>query len=288
MYKLVTIDLDGTLLNSYGEVTQNTKNVLREKIEQGMEIVLASGRTTPSILPIAEEIGGINYVIAGNGALIYDVKKQEIIYNKFMPKQKILEIANVLEENSIFYTVYTDKEILTKSLKYNVLYYHKENLKKSEEKQTKIKIVENMQEYIQNTDANYLKIMVCDESELIFNSITNKLKNIKGIEVLDVGHQSRKIIRDGTQEIPIEYCYTEISLENVDKWNSIEYLIQELNVNSDNVVAIGDNINDIKMIQNAGIGVAMGESSPKVKEMADVITGSNDEDGVAEFLKNNV
>ena len=171
MYKLVAIDLDGTMLNSYGELTEKTKEILQEKIKKGMEIVPASGRTLPSILPISEEIGGINYIIAGNGSLIYDTIKEQIIYNKFIPKQKILEIIKILDENSIYYAIYTDKEILTQALKYNVLYYHKSNLSKKEENQTKIRIIENMQEYVKNSEANYLKIMVCDDSELIFNGI---------------------------------------------------------------------------------------------------------------------
>ena len=284
MYKLAVIDLDGTMLNSYGEVSQKTKDVLKEKISNGMEVILASGRTTPSILPIAEEIGGINYIIAGNGSLVYDLNKKEIIYNKFISKEKILEIINVCEQNSIFYTLYTENEIITKSLKYNVLYYHKTNLNKPQEKQTKITIIDNMQDYVQNSDANYLKLMICDESQLIFNSIINKLKNVKNIEVLDVGHQSKKIIREGTEEIPIEYFYTEVTMENVDKWNAIEFLMEKLNLNKEEVVAIGDNVNDKKMIQNAGIGVAMEQSAPDVKEIADIITQSNDEDGVANFL----
>lgn len=286
MYKLVAIDLDGTMLNSYGIVTENTKKVLREKIAQKMEIVIASGRTTSSILPIVDEIGGINYFIAGNGALIYDIQNKKVVYDKFIPKAKILEIIKICEENSIFYTVYTENEIITKTLKYNVLYYHKENLKKEESKQTKIKIVEDIPKYIENNENNnYLKIMICDESQLIFNAVINKIKKVKNVEILDVGHQSRKFIKDGTEDISIEYYYTEITLDNVDKWTSLEYLIGILNIDKSEIIAIGDNENDKKMIQNAKLGIAMGQSSPKITEIADIITDTNDEDGVAKILE---
>lgn len=286
MYKLVAIDLDGTLLNSYGIVTENTKNVLNKKIEQGMEVVISSGRTTSSILPILEEIKGIRYFIAGNGALIYDMQDEKVIYNKFIPKAKILEIIKICEENSIFYTIYTENEIITQSLKYNVLYYYKENLKKEESKQTKIKIVDNIVNYVRNSEENnYLKLMICDESELIFNSIINKLRELKNVEILDVGHQSRKLIKDGTDEVALEYFYTEISLENVDKWTSLEYLIKILGIDKSEIIAIGDNENDKTMIKNAQIGVAMGQSSPKIIEVADAVTDSNDDEGVAKFLE---
>ena len=287
MYKLVAIDLDGTMLDSYGVITEKTKKVLKEKINQGMEVVIASGRTTSSILPIVEEIGGINYFIAGNGALIYDVQNENVIYNKFIPKSKILEIIRICEENSIFYTVYTENEIITQSLKYNVLYYYKENQKKEESKQTKIKIVENILNYIENSDNNnYLKIMICDESKFIFNAMINKLRNIKNIEILDVGHQSRKFIKDGTEDIALEYYYTEITLEDVDKWESLKYLMGILEVDESEIIAIGDNENDKKMIQNAKLGVAMGQSAPKIIQIADIVTDSNDNDGVANILEN--
>ncbi len=265
MYKLVVVDLDGTLLNQYGMVTENTKNVVRKTIEKGTDVIIASGRPIDSIQTIAKEIGSQKYFIAGNGALIYDIQKNEIIYNKFLLKEKVLEIIQICEENSISYNVYTDQRILATALKYNVLYYQKENLKKEENKQTKISIIENMYEYVKNKEKeNFLKITICDDNQTVFQSIIRKLRKIQGIEVLDVSHMSRKTIKQGTEEITIAYYYTEITVKNVDKWNAIEYLIQKLNIKKEEVMAIGDNVNDKKMIQEAGFGVAMGESTPEV------------------------
>ena len=79
-----------------------------------------------------------------------------------------------------------------------------------------------------------------------------KLKEIDDIEVLEVSHMSRKMIRQGTEEIPIEYFYTEVSAKNVDKWNAIKVLKEKMQINTDEIVAIGDNINDEMMIKNAG------------------------------------
>ena len=148
MYKLVAIDLDGTMLDSFGQVTENTKEVIQKTIKKGTDVIIASGRPIDSIKTIAKEIGSNKYFIAGNGALIYDIQKDEVLYEKYMNKQKVLEIIKICEENSIAYNVYTNKTILATSLKYNVLYYHKENLKKQEEKRTHINIVENMYENI--------------------------------------------------------------------------------------------------------------------------------------------
>lgn len=239
MYKLVAIDLDGTMLNSYGIVTENTKKVIKETIKKGIYVIIASGRPIDSIKAISKEIGSDQYFIAGNGALIYDIQKDEIIYEKYMTREKVLEIIKICEENSIAYNVYTDKTIITKSLKFNVLYYHKENLKKEESKKTNISIVENMYEYVKEMkEENFLKITICDENSSIFNSIIKKIREIQGIEVLDVSHMSRKIIKQGTEEIPIEYYYTEVSTQDVDKWNAITFLMEKLNLSKEEVIAI--------------------------------------------------
>lgn len=286
MYKLAAVDLDGTMLNSYGIVTENTKNVIKNTIQKGTDVIIASGRPIDSIQSIAKDIGSNNYFIAGNGALIYDIKQDKVIYEKHMSKQKVLEIIRLCEENSISYNVYTDKTILATALKYNVLYYHKENLKKEENKKTNISIVENMYDYVKNMkEEKFLKITICDDSKTIFNSIIRKLKNISDIEVLDVSHISRKIIKQGTEEFPIEYYYTEVSLKDVDKWNALEYLIQKLNISKEEVISIGDNINDKKMIENAGLGIAMKHSTPVVTDICDYITDSNNDEGVAKALE---
>ena len=286
MYKLVAIDLDGTMLNSYGMVTENTKQAIKNTINKGTEVIIASGRPIDSIKTIAKEIGSENYFIAGNGALIYDIKKDEIIYEKFMNKQKVLEIIKICEENSIAYNIYTEKTIIAKGLKYNVLYYYKENLKKEENKKTNITIVEDVYEYIKNLEnEKFLKITVCDETKSVFNSIIRKLRTVEDIDVLDVLHMSRKMIKQGTEDVPIEYYYTEISLKDVDKWNAIEYLANKMNISKDEIIAIGDNINDKEMIENAKVGIAMGQSTPVITEIADIVTLNNNEDGVAKALE---
>jgi len=286
MYKLVAVDLDGTMLNQYGIVTENTKNAIKKAIEKGVEIVIASGRPIDSIKAIAKEIGSEKYFIAGNGSLIYDIQKDEIIYDKFLSKEKVLEIIKICEENSISYNVYTDKTILATALKYNVLYYQKENLKKEESKQTKISIVENLYEYVKNLkDDKFLKLTICDDSQTVFQSIIRKLRQVDGIDVLDVSHMSRKTIKQGTEEITVEYYYTEITTKNVDKWETIEYLINKMGIKKEEVIAIGDNMNDKKMIEKAGLGVAMEGSTPEITEIADYITDTNQKEGVAKVLE---
>ena len=285
MYKVVAIDLDGTLLNSYGQVSKKNKEILKEAQERGIEIVLASGRSTNSVKNIANEIGDCKYIICGNGSLIYDLQKEEIIYDKFIEKAKALQIIKICEQNSIYYNVYTENMVIAKTLSNNVLFYHQENANKPENKKTKINLVDNIYEYVEKLEnENILKFTISDTSSIIFNSIIKKLREIKKIDVLDVAHMSRKIIKSGTEEVLLEYYYTEITRENVDKWNAIEWLIDQLNIGKEEVIAIGDNVNDKLMIENAGMGIAMGNSAPYIKEIADKVVANNNEDGVTGAL----
>ena len=287
MYKIVAIDLDGTLLNSFGEITYKTKEALKKAIDSGVQIVLASGRPISAIENIANEIGSKEYLISGNGALVYDIQKSKVIYDKFLSKEQVLKIVDICEENSIYCNVYTETEVIAKNLNYNVLFYHKENAKKVEAKRTNINIVSNMRKYIEelSDEARFLKMTVCDPSRTIFNGIIRKLRSIETIDVLDVSHMSRKTIKDGTDNVQIEYYYTEITNKNVNKWTAIEYLLELQNISSEEVMAIGDNVNDKEMIENAGLGVVMGNSSPQIKEIADVVVSDNNSDGIVEAIE---
>ena len=129
---------------------------------------------------------------------------------------------------------------------------------------------------------------MCDDEKIIFNGIMNKLKQIKNIDILEVAHMSRKIINYGTEEKQIQYYYTEITNENVNKWSAIEFLIKKLGIEPTEVIAIGDNINDIEMIKNAGLGIAMGNSCREVKQVADFVTLDNNSSGVSNALEKNI
>lgn len=288
MYKLIAIDLDGTLLNSYGEVSEENKNAIQKAIEKGIEVVIASGRMKGAIESIAKEIGATNYIISGNGTILYDNKENKILYESFLEKEKVLQIIKTCEENSIYYNIYTENEIIAKNLNYNVLFYNYENSKKVEEKQTKINIVEDIFHYIEQTDVNIVKITICDENQAIFNRIINKLEQINEINVLEVEHMSRKIIKSGTEEIKIEYYYTEIVNKNVNKWNAIKKLIEHLGIQENEVIAIGDNVNDKEMVENAGLGVALGKSWLELKQIGDIFVADNNSNGVAEAIERGI
>lgn len=287
MYKLITVDLDGTLLNKYGEVSEYTKNIIKKVTDQGILVVLASGRISESVLTIAKEIGANKYYISGNGSVLYDMQKKEIIYEKYLSKEKVLELIELCEKNSIYYNIYTESSVIAKSLNYNVAFYNYENTKKSSDKKTEINIVDDVYNYIKTLNTNkFLKMTICDENKIVFSSILRKVKDIPDIDVLEVSHMSKKKIKMGTKEVSVGYCYTEVSSKNVDKWYAIEEIMKKENIAKEEVISFGDNNNDILMIKNAGLGIAMGHSNEQVKKVAKFVTQTNDEDGVAKALEN--
>ena len=124
-----------------------------------------------AILPFANEIKANKYLISGNGAQIYDIQKDKIIYSSHLSKEKVLEVIEICEKNSMFYSIYTNNSILTKSLNYNVLFYNNENKQKPENKKININIIEDLYKYVQEYKSDdFLKITICDDNELIFKS----------------------------------------------------------------------------------------------------------------------
>jgi HAD superfamily hydrolase (TIGR01484 family) len=106
MYKLAMIDLDGTMLNQYGVVTEKNKEAIQKAQENGIEVIIASGRPIDSIKTIAKEIKSEKYFISGNGAITYDIANDEIIYENTLKKQKALDIIKICEDNSIYYNIF--------------------------------------------------------------------------------------------------------------------------------------------------------------------------------------
>ena len=123
------------------------------------------------VLTIAKEIGANKYYISGNGSVLYDMKKNEILYENYLNKEKVLEIIELCEKNSIYYNIYTESSVIAKSLNYNVAFYNYENTKKSSDKKTEINIVEDVYDYVKKLNTNkFLKMTICDESKIVFSS----------------------------------------------------------------------------------------------------------------------
>lgn len=284
--KVIIIDLDGTLLDYYGEVSKENREAIKKSRQKGAKVILASGRMPIALKNYAIELETDKYIICGNGAIVYDIEKDERIYENIMTKKKALSIIDICEKNSIYYSVYTESAIICKTLEYNVLAYNSDNAQKEENRKTNINIVENVYEYIDKINTqNILKINVCESNKIIFDGILKKIRKIPNINILEISNKVSKIVKTGTEAVEVEYFYAEISNKNVNKWTAIEELMKILKFKAEDVIAIGDNANDKKMIENAGLGIIMGNGALVGQTEKGEIVGDNDKNGVAEGLE---
>lgn len=286
MIKLVNLDLDGTLLTDTSEVTDYTKGVLKKAVDKKVNIVLATGRPKGFTLSIANENNISKYIIFGNGSAVYDVKNDKNIYESFLKLEKLKEIIELCEQNSIFYYVHTDQLVITKNIKYNLLYYYKTNQNKPYEKRTKIRIVSDILEYIKRENIKDVsKVTICESNEKIFLNILEKIKEIENVDLTFTDSISTKKIIEKQREYNIDYKYLEISNTGSNKWDAIKALAEKLGISEKEIMSIGDNQNDYEMIKKSGIGVAMKNSMDNVLEIADYITDDNNNNGVAKAIE---
>ncbi len=288
MYKLISIDIDGTLLNSRGEISERTKDVVRRVASNGVEVVLTSGRVSESVGQIARMLNASKYIICDNGALIYDNDKKEIVNATYIGRDTVLNLVKTCLENDIYYMVFTTKRIIVKDLKHMALAFYKKRHNLNEATSGMAEIQFGGIEIVEKCEEPFTRIVVCDQDRIIYNSIVNKLKMFDDIELMAVPHVSTKRIKEDDREIFLTYSYAELLAKGTNKWTAIMKLAEILGIRPSEVMAIGDNFNDIEMIKNAALGVAVNNGSPTAKEVADVIAPSNDQDGVAIALENYV
>ena len=286
MYKFVAIDIDGTLLNSNGELSERTILAVKRVIEKGVRVVLTSGRVTNSVEMIAEKVNADKYLICDNGASIYDVAQNKTIWSREIEKSTVLDLIKTCIENDIYYMVFTDKEIIVKDLRHMALAFYKQrhNCKDEATGVTQFKYAGI--EYIERIEKPIRRIVVCDQDRTIYNSIVKKLTKFNDIELMASPHISNKIIKNSDKTIILSYSYAEILPKNANKGSAIKELISRIGgISESEVMAIGDNFNDVSMIENAGLGVAMNNGATVAKEVARVVAPTNDEDGVATVLE---
>ncbi|MBQ9280271.1 MAG: HAD-IIB family hydrolase [Clostridia bacterium] len=238
MYKFVAIDIDGTLLRSNGELSEKNKNIIKRVIDNGVRVVLTSGRATGSVKNIAKQLNVDRYMICDNGASIYDIKENQIVTAKYIDKDTVLHIVDTCIQNNIYYMVFTTKEIIVKDLKHMALAFYKKRHNLNNEISGSSEIKYAGKDYIEQVKEPFIRIVVCDQDRPVYNSIVNRLKKYDSIELMAPPHISNKLINDGEKNILISYSYAELLPKNVNKWSAIETLIHQFHIKPNEVIAI--------------------------------------------------
>ncbi|MGB8453322.1 MAG: Cof-type HAD-IIB family hydrolase [Anaerocolumna sp.] len=261
-YEILVLDIDGTLTNSQKEVSEKTLNAILKIQDRGHKVVLASGRPTPGILPLADKLRLSEYngyILSYNGAKIIDCKTSEIIYQKVLPNEIIPKLhAAALEysvgiisyENNCIITDMDTDEYMEKEANINGI---------------TIKKVNNFPTYI-NFDVN----------KCLMTGPGSKLEELEVI--------MRKKFGDRISVYRSEPFFLELMPLNIDKAYSLGKLLDYLDLSKEQMISCGDGYNDLSMIQYAGMGVAMANAQEVVKKAADYVTLSNDDDGIAHVI----
>lgn len=258
-YQMLVLDLDGTLTNSRKEITAPTKEALFQIQKAGKKVVLASGRPINGIVPLAKELelarfGG--YMLSFNGARITQCSTGEIVYNKTIPADAIAPIVDIIKGFPGVDILSYDGEYIVSGIKANEYTQKESFINKMEVKQ-----IDNFVEYL-SFPVNKLLVTgdpaILDEIIPVLQKRFHKLLNIYKSEPF----------------------FLEIMPQNIDKAHSLQKLLNSIGLTADSMICCGDGFNDISMIEYAGLGVAMENAQPIVKETADFITKSNDDDGI--------
>lgn len=263
---MLVLDLDGTLTNSDKIITPKTKEALMEAQEKGKIVVLASGRTPYGIMSLTKELqmkkyGG--YMLPFNGGLIIDCRTGREVFSRMLPvesNRKIISLAAAYSVNLVTYQ--GQNAIITNPRCPHSLFEARNN-------HLSVHVMEDIDEMKEYVDFPVPKFLLCGDGDYL--------------------GQIEPLVRDfmgkGFSVYRSDPFFLEVLPEGVDKAHSVERLLKITEVRREQVIACGDAYNDISMIQFAGLGVAMENALPPVKEAADWITLSNDEDGVACVVK---
>ncbi len=269
MIKLIVSDMDGTLLNSSKEITQKTKSVIKFASSMGIDFTIATGRMYSAAAIFARQLEVKYPIIACNGALIKNHNTNKKIYEKSIDPVTAIKLYEVLEECNLYYHMYTENKFFTKELKYTSLSYWNNNKTAKKEDFIDIEVVEDFYKVLKS-DYNILKfVTIEDEKPEKLLKAKNILENIYDLELSQSWHNNLEIMSAG-----------------ISKGNALKILAEEIDISLNEILTIGDQENDISMIVEAGVGVAMGNALPKVKNYANFVTSSNDEDGVAKAIMN--
>ena len=259
-YKLLALDLDGTLTNSKKQITPHTlETLIRAQQEKGLKIILASGRPTYGVAPLAnalqlDKFGG--FILAYNGGEIINWRTHEIMYKNLLDHDVLPYLYECAKKNDFAIVTYENEYVLTE--KPDDEYVLKEALLNV----MKIKKVDNFLEAVRHPIAKCLIVGEPTHLAILEKDMQEQLKDRMGV-------------------FRSEPYFLELVPKGIDKARSLSVLLEELELKREELMAAGDGFNDLSMVSFAGMGVAMANAQDVVKENADFITLSNDEDGVA-------
>lgn len=266
MYKLIAIDVDGTLVTDEKKLTQKTIEVIKEALKKDIKIVISTGR---SFYRLEKFIDALDLrsenqcTICLNGGIIIENLTKEVLYSRNLEAEEVEELIQ-----------------LGKALRLPIMIYTKDN-----------QYVETIPEVVRKNTENLkgMHLKVVNFNQLNFAKTQNYIYKVCFIDKPEKITEKRELI---SKEILEKYEitssvpeYLEIVKKGIKKSEAIKVVMEKYDIKKEEVMAIGDGENDIEMLDFAGLGIAMENASDFVKEFANDVTTSNNHDGVANAIE---
>ena len=261
-YRLIASDLDGTLTNDEKKITLATKSALQRVMQKGVSVVLSSGRPVSGVEYLAKELEldkHHGFILSLNGGKIIDFTTKEVLYNQTLPMELNPLITDFLRKGSPNVLTYLDDGLYTEQPDLPEIQFI------SKVSRLKIKRVKDLGREIP-VPTN--KIMTVGEPD----------------RMAKLEQEIREYFGDQVSVFRSEASYLEVMPPNVSKAKGLARLLDHLHLTREQLIAFGDGFNDVPMIEFAGMGVAMANAQEPVRRVADFVTRSNEEDGIAYAL----
>ena len=266
--KMVAFDLDGTLLNSEKKISEATRTALERAIGQGVVVLPATGRPLVGVPQELKEFPGIRYAVTANGARVVDLQTGETVCESTLPLEMAEKILDIFDTYDCHQEIFANGvSFASKKTEANIYDYFKSRHHAEYTLNTRT-FVESVRMQARELGRPLEKVqaMFCDEES--FKDAKNKLDQLSGIVATDAIGNNWEVNKEGT-----------------DKGNALIQLGKVLGIEKDEIMALGDGMNDYAMIEKVGFGVVMENGVDELKQIAKHITASNDEDGVAKAIE---
>ena len=267
--RMIGLDMDGTLLTTEKELTEHTREVLREAIDRGVVVLPATGRPLAGIPEEVLKFPGVRYAVASNGARIVDFKESRVLYEDLVPYETGRRVLEICSRYDSMLEIYYD----------GVGYAEEEKLKHLDEYVPRLP----MARYIASSRRPVADVRAMHEER---KAPTDKVQAL-----FRTTEECKKAWKEVEKEIPdIEITGAlsnniEVNAKGVNKGRGLMILGELLGIHREEIMAVGDGSNDIAMLREAGLGVAMENATEAVKAAADVVTLSNDQEGAAAAIE---
>lgn len=257
-YKLIAIDIDGTLLTNDKKLLEETKKDIKDAHDRGKVICICTGRGYPACKRYIDELDINIPLILYNGSRIRMSKDPKVLFNQVIDELVAKHVYEIINRNNGTCCFWKEDTLyFNKNDKYAVYYENLTKVKPNFISDIPNDLFKNINKFIWFGDSDFLEVV---QKEIL-----------KGVIGIDYFKSNTELL--------------EIVPTNVNKGNTLKFLGESLNIKQEEIIAVGDEANDLSMILFAGLGVAMGNAKDIVKENADYITLSNEENGVGEVIK---